>query len=158
MKTEDTFHWHIYICSRLCERNIIILSACAGLKTQSLLCRSGLTSSITRVLFLQPGPAAGKLISLLRARLGPLEKHISPLPARFVGKITSLFPARPGPLKMSPLTCWPDPARRKNYLSSAGPVKISNSHKYKHRKYSLNMDIGLIVKFSSIAIQSKRKS
>ena len=60
MKTENTFHWHIYICYRLCKIHYYSFIRCTGLVTSSLLCLPALTSYIIRLSFFVARPGRWK--------------------------------------------------------------------------------------------------
>ena len=104
MKTEDIFHWHIFICSRQCKRHYYSFIRW---------CRFENFVFVLLCLFLQPAPAVGKLIPLLPAR--SLRKHFS-FTARPIGKTTSHQPVR-----WKKLLSFGGPARCQNYFSFAGP-------------------------------------
>ena len=118
IKTEDTFHWHIYICSRLCKWHYYSFILWHRFKN---VCQLGLICNIIHLysparplenalIFRLLGLAIGKRVYLLPAWPIPARwktYFFLASPARPVGKITSHLRARPGPLEKSLLICRP---------------------------------------------------
>ena len=94
---------------------IILLSADADLKTSALLYWPGLTRNIISLPFFiaWPGPAVGKLISLLPARPDKLENIFFFCrldPVHWKNYVSFAGPARTVEKKSS-LICWPEPVK-----------------------------------------------
>ena len=113
MKTDDTFHWLIYICCRLCKIRyysfhhrrrfvnfVFVMSARTDMQYYS---------SFFFFFF------------FFFSRAWPVGKHISLLPARPAGKIPSDLPAS---LKKSCVICRP------------GSVQTPTTHKYNETRFS----------------------
>ena len=96
IKTEDTFYWHINVCSRLCKRHYysLIRQRRIGLKTSSFVMSAWVDAEYySSSFFLIAWPGHSKTHFPFAGPSLPVGKHCSPLPARPVGKIIPHLPA-----------------------------------------------------------------